>query len=442
MKKNQLFTITWPIFIELVLFMLLGTVDILMLGNYSDDAVGAVGIVNQVISMFNIMFGIISSGTAIVCAQYIGMKKNQRDMQRLMGASLLLNGVVGIFISGIALLFANPILKAMNVSPDFWNYSHIYFLVVGGSLIVQAISTTLTAILRSYGFTKHCMYVTLIMNIINIGCNYFLIYGNFGMPRLGVLGAAISTTLSKILGMAALCIFVWRILLKDFSFRLLSPFPFQELKTVLRLGTPAAGESIAYNASKVVITVILTYLGNTAVTANSYLGSITMFVYIFAVAMGQGSSILVGRLVGEQKNDRAYSLCLSSFYWSLGITITVSVIVFIFGHQILGLFTSSEEIISLGVSILFVDILAEAGRSANVVIINCLRAAGDVQFPVYIGILSMWGIGVGCGYLFGIVFGWGMLGLWLALALDESIRGIIMFIRWKCCKWHGKSITQ
>lgn len=438
--KNQLFKITWPIFIELVLFMLLGTIDILMLGNFSDDAVGAVGIVNQIISMFNIMFGIISSGTAIVCAQYIGMKKPKKDMHRLIGSSLILNTLVGIVISLCALLFADPILKAMNVSVDFWDYSRTYFLVIGGTLILQAISSTFTAILRSYGFTKQCMYVTLIMNIINIICNYILIYGKFGMPRLGVLGAALSTTLSKVLGVIVLGILVWKILLKDFSLKTLSPFPIKELKTVLKLGTPAAGESIAYNASKVVITVILTYLGNTAVTTNSYLGSITMFVYIFAVAMGQGSSILVGRLVGEKKKGEAYSLCLSSFYRSLFITVTVSVLVFLFGGQILGLFTSSKEIITLGISILFVDILAEAGRCANVVIINCLRAAGDVQFPVYVGILSMWGIGVGCGYLFGITFGWGMIGIWFALALDETIRGIIMFVRWKCRKWEGKSI--
>lgn len=438
---KQLFQLTWPIFIESVLFMLLGTADVLMLGAYSDNAVGSVGIVNQIINMFNIMFGIITSGTTIICVQYIGAKKKQTNIQRLIGGSLILNAVFGFIISFIILLFHQPILQVMNVEKAFWDYSKTYLLLVGGTLFVQAVLNTFTAALRSYGFTQICMYVTLIMNLINITCNFLLICGNFGAPRLGVLGAAISTTLSKIIGCILLGFLVVKKLFKGFSLKKMFPFPFCEIKSVLGLGTPAAGESIAYNASKLVITVILTHLGEIAVNTNAYMNSITMYIYVFAVAVGQGSAILVGRLVGEGRKEDAYQLCFWSFFRSLAITIFVSALVLIFSVPILKLFTSNEAIISLGVKVLAVDIFLELGRCANVVIINCLRAAGDVRFPVYIGILSMWGVSVLFGYIFGIVFHWGIIGVWFALGCDEVLRGIIMYIRWKKKLWYHKSLV-
>lgn len=438
---KQLFQLTWPIFIESVLFMLLGTADILMLGAFSDDAVGSVGIVNQIINMFNIMFGIITSGTTIICVQYIGAKKKKTDIQRLAGASLILNAILGFFISFIILFFYEPILHAMNVKEVFWNYSKTYLLLVGGTLLIQAILNTFTALLRSYSFTKLCMYVTLIMNLINITCNFLLICGNLGAPRLGVLGAAISTVLSKTIGCILLGFLVFKKIFKHFSIQQMFPFPFAEIKLVLTLGTPAAGESIAYNASKLMITVILTYLGEIAVNTNAYMNSITTYIYVFAVAVGQGTAIIVGQLVGEEKKETAYHLCLWSFLCSLAVTIFISALVFLCSAPILKCFTSDIDIISLGIKILAIDIFLEIGRCANVVIINCLRAAGDVRFPVYIGILSMWGISVLFGYLFGIVLNFGMIGVWLALGCDEVIRGIIMLVRWKKKIWYHKSLV-
>lgn len=438
--KKQLFHITWPIFIESILFMLLGIVDVLMLGNYSDNAVGAVSIVNQIINMFNIMFGIITSGTTIICVQYLGAQKERKEIRKLISASLILNSALGILISIVLFFFTKPILHAMNVEAVYWDFSKTYLLIVGSTLFIQAISNTFTAALRSHSFTKLCMYTTLIINIINILGNYVLIYGRFGAPKLGVLGAAISTTVSKIIGCLVLGYFVCKRILKGFERKDLSPFPLKELKSVLALGTPAAGESIAYNGSKLVITVILISIGTTAVNANSYLNSITMFVYIFAVAVGQGASILVGRLIGENKKEKAYSLCLSSFFCALLVTVCISIFVLLFSRQFLGIFTSNADIIALSAKILIVDLFLEMGRCANVVIINCLRAAGDVKFPVYIGILSMWGIGVGLGYVFAVLFHWGMIGLWMALALDEILRGILMFGRWKLRIWQKKTI--
>ena len=229
--------------------------------------------------------------------------------------------------------------------------------------------------------------------------------------------------------------------MENFSLSDLKPFPFHHLKNVLRLGTPAGGESIAYNGAKLIITIILTYIGTAAVNANAYLNSISSVIYIFAVAAGQGTAIIVGRLVGERKKDEAYHLCLSSFFISLAITIFVSLLVLVLHYPILRMFTNNPDLIVLCRNILFVDLFLEIGRCANVVIINSLRAAGDVNFPVIMGIISMWGIGVVLSYILGICFNLGIIGVWIALGADELFRGVIMFFRWRMGKWRNKQIV-
>jgi putative MATE family efflux protein len=320
-------------------------------------------------------------------------------------------------------------------------YSTQFIKIVGGFIVVQAIAMTFTSVIRSFGFTKICMYTTLIMNIINIILNYILIFGNFGAPSLGVQGSAISTTISKIIGTVVLGYFLFKKILPSFSFKYLKKFPKQEFKNILLMGVPAAGENMSYSLAKLVATVILTHISIAAVTTNSYINNICVFIFVFSVSIAQGTSILVGRLIGRGKSKEAYELCFSSLKKAFIVSTILGILVAILGRSIFGIFTSNEEIITLGAWVLFVNAFLEPGRTFNLVIINCLRACGDVRFPVYVGICSMWTIGVGLAYFLSITLGLGMPGMWIALALDEWLRGIIMYSRWKSKKWTGKAVV-
>ncbi len=439
MKK--LLNITWPIFIEQLLFMLLGSMDIFMLGRFSDNAVGAVGIVNQIIGMLTLMFGIITLGTTILCAQYIGAKRSNCDMIRLVFTSIMVNLVLGVIISILLSVFSDSFLKFMNVAPELYDYSSSYIKIVGGFILIQALTMTFSAILRSFGCTKICMTTTFIMNLINVVFNYILIFGNFGFPKLGVTGAAISTTLSKIVGGIILGYILFTKVLPKFHFKYLKESLKPELKNIFLMGAPSAGEQISYSTAKIVTTIILTHISIAAVTTNSYINNICMFIYVFATSIGEGTAILVGRLVGDGNNDAAHDLCLSSFKKAFVISSIMACIVAFLGKNIFGIFTTNAEIIDIGTKVLFVNIFLEIGRTFNVVIINSLRAAGDVRFPVYIGICSMWTVGVLLAYFLSITLNLGMPGMWMALALDEWTRGIIMYKRWTRKKWYGKALV-
>ena len=104
--------------------------------------------------------------------------------------------------------------------------------------------------------------------------------------------------------------------------------------------------------------------------------------------------------------------------------------------------TDNPEIIRLGTIILFIDVILEVGRAINIYATNALRATGDVNYPFYVGFVVQWSVAVGCGFLFGIHLGWGLVGMWCAFVLDENLRGIIFVQRWNSLKWTKKGFVK
>ncbi|WP_241428139.1 MATE family efflux transporter [Clostridium sp. DJ247] len=440
-RKMTVFKLTWPIFIEILLFMLLGSVDTLMLSRYSDNAVAAVGVSNQLIGMMNIMFGILSTGTSILIAQNLGAG-NKEEASKVATVSLIINFLFGIVLSLIMFFAAHGILSAMGIRSELMKYGMEYLQIVGGFLFFQSILMTCTAIVRSHGFTKISMFVTLIMNIIHVILDYIFIFGAFGLPVLGVSGVAISTNISKILGLIVMLYVVFRNVERGISIKHIKSFPKKVLTDLLKIGIPTAGEQLSYNISQLVITYFINFLGNEALSTKAYVQNIVMFAFLFSVAIGQGTEILIGHLVGADEKEKAYKTCLKSLKLAIIISFSMGLIFAVFRIQVLSLFTKNSSILAVGSMVLITDAFLEPGRCFNLVVINSLRAAGDVKFPVYMGVLSMWGISVTLSYVLGIQLGFGLVGMWVAFACDEWIRGILMLWRWKTKKWESMAFVR
>lgn len=439
--NKKLKTITWPIFVESLLFSLLGGLDTIMLGKYSDLAVASVGIANQLIWMVNLMFGIITAGTAILLAQYLGAKTDEEEIVKLCGVSIGVNLIIGIIISILVFLVSSKLFVFLKASPELIPIGKSYMKIVGGTIFLQAILMTFTAILRSYSLTKICMSVTLVMNITNVIFNYIFIFGNFGMPELGVSGAALGTVISKIIALVILFYKVYKVILYKFNLNLFKPFPKDQLINILKVGVPSAAEQISYNLSQLAITSFVNMISIESMSAKSYLTTIVSFAFIFSVALGQGASILIGQFVGNRENDKAYNLCAYCIKISIVVSIIISLGIILFRNGIMSLITNNQSIINIACNVLLIEILLEPGKAINIVGINGLRATGDVKFPVYIGVISMWIFGVGMSYILGIKMGLGLIGIWIGFALDEWVRAILVLIRWKSRAWEGKSFA-
>lgn len=441
-SKMTLFALTWPIFIEIMLHMLMGNADTLMLSQYDDDAVAAVGVSNQIMSVIIVMFGFVATGTTILIAQHLGA--DQRDKAGSFAVvSIAANIASGLLLSLVLFFFGTQILHAMNLPEELMDTALIYLRIVGGFAFVQALIMTLGAIIKSHGFTKDAMYVTLGMNFFNVIGNAILIFGLFGAPELGATGVAISTAGSRIIGTIVLFIVLYKRVQGDLPWKMLvHKFPKEELKDLFRIGIPTAGEHLSYTTSQMVITFFIASMGTIELTTRVYVMNITMFAFLFAVAIGQGTQIMVGHLIGESRLKEAYKRCLRSLSIGLIVSTSAAALFAVFRFEILGIFSENPEIIELGSILLLMTVILEPGRAFNLIVINSLRAAGDVRFPVYIGILSMWGVSVTVSYTAGIWIGLGLIGVWLAMILDEWLRGLLMLRRWHTRKWEQMSFIR
>ncbi|CAM3905320.1 MATE family efflux transporter [Lederbergia lenta] len=437
-KKLTLFALTWPIFIELLLHMLMGNADTLMLSQYSDQSVAAVGVSNQLLSLVIVMFGFISTGTAVLIAQNIGAKKNS-TAKEVAVVSIALNLIFGLALSLLVFFFYKPILGIMDLPSELYEEAGIYLKIVGGFAFIQAIIMTIGAIVRSYGFTKDIMYITIGMNIINVIGNYLFIFGPFGIPVLGVEGVAISTTVSRFIGLIAAIIILFKRVPGKFPFQMLWRIPKAHIQNLLRIGVPSAGENLSYNASQMVITFFIAMLGTEALTSKVYVQNVTMFLMLFGMAIAQGTQIIVGHMIGGKELEQAYKRGLDSLRKAIIIAFFMAIAASIFSKGLLGIFTTNQDIIQTGSILIILSIILEPGRAFNMVLINALRAAGDVKFPVYIGIMSMWGVSVPLSYILGIYFEMGLIGVWIAFIADEWLRGILMLRRWKARGWLEKT---
>ena len=439
--SRQLASLAGPIFIETLLVMTLGAVDTFMLSRYSDNSVAAVGVVNQLMNLVFLLFEVISLGTSILCSQYIGAGRRDKVVQ-VVGISLLFNLLSGVILSSCLYLFADDMLLLMGLRPDLLADGLPYMKIVGGFAFLQAISLSLSASLRSADKAKYPMYVSIVVNILNIIGNYTLIFGKFGMPALGVEGAAISTSVCRFVSVVILFVVLFKKHIPSFPKELFTPFPWIELKNLLKIGIPSAGEHFSYSLSQVVITYFINMISNQALATRSYVVNIVMFTYIFALSIAQGGAILIGHLVGMKKIKAAHAIGKRVMRLGVAMSVSLSLVTAIFGRHILGMLTTDPWIISTGATILWIEILLENGRALNFFGVNSLRSAGDIYFPVLVGIVVMWGVQVVGSYVLGISLGWGLIAMWAVFALDENIRGFIFLRRWNSFKWVGKSFIK
>ncbi|MWC29451.1 MATE family efflux transporter [Paenibacillus sp. MMS18-CY102] len=440
-KELNLFLLTWPIFLEIFLFMLMGIADTFMLSDLSDNAVSGVGAANQYMMIALLILEVIGNGASIVVAQYIGAK-NHEGASRISALSVTLNLIVGLVISVFFLFMSGTMMEGMHLKGDTLDYATSYLGIVGGAIFLQAIINSVAAIVRVHGYTKEAMYVSLGMNLVHIIGNYVLIFGKFGAPELGVQGAAISSIVSRALASIVFFWLLYRVMKWRIQFQYYFNLTKEYIGKILKIGIPSAFEQVMYHACQIVFLYYATYLGDEALSARQYAQNISMFIYLFAFAVGVGTSIIVGRLVGANRQDEAYVRVWKSAWSASIVSVVVIAIVIIFRYSLMGIFTSNEEIIKLGAHVLLFSIVLETGRTINIILINSLRAAGDAKYPLWIGMITMVGISVPLGYLLVFKLDMGLPGIWLAIASDEWLRAIIMYFRWKSRKWEKHALVK
>ena len=438
--KKNLISLIIPIFFELLLVTIVGNIDTIMLGYYSDEAVGAIGGITQLLNIQNVIFSFINMATAILTAQFLGAKDYKR-VKQVISVSLVLNVLLGLILGGIYLFFWESLLQKINLPGELIGIGKYYFQMVGGLCILQGIILSCGAILKSHGRPTETLIINVGVNILNIIGNAFFIFGWLGMPVLGPTGVGISTVISRGIGCVAAFYMMCKYCNFTFKKKYIKPFPFKIVKNILSIGLPTAGENLAWNVGQLMIVAMVNTMGTTIIASRTYLMLISSFTMTLSIALGQGTAIQIGHLVGAGEIKEVYHKCLKSLKIALIFAFVTTSLVFLFRKPIMSIFTTNPDILKASLKIFPLMILLEMGRVFNIVIINSLHAAGDIKFPMFMGITCVFTVAVLFSYLFGISLGWGLAGIWLANAMDEWIRGLAMYFRWKSKKWQNKSFV-
>ena len=432
---KTLILLTWPIFIELLLQMLVGNVDQFMVGRYSQTGVAAIGNANQIMNMVVIVFSVISIATTILVSLYKGANDKKR-LETIYSLSVFVNAVISVIVSAAVVGFARPIFSIMRVPGDVMDEAVIYISIIGAGIIFQGLYNTFTAIFRSNALMKESMAVSFIINVLNIAGNAVLI------PHIGIAGAAVSSIASRFIGLLIM-IAIFKIKVDGrITFRHMKPFPSGQLKTLLSIGLPSGAESVSYTGSQLAIQTMVNNFGTQVITAKTYGNMLVMISYLYTNAISQASQIVVGRLMGARDVENTKKQVQRTLLISLSVSLAVSALLYVFSEPIFKFLTDDEYVVELGRTVLFIDIFLEIGRAVNMTMVRDLQAVGDIMFPIVLGVISMWIFSVLGGYILGVAFGMGLAGFWLAMAVDECFRGVAFLIRWFSGSWQGKNIID
>ena len=432
--NRKLFFMSLPIFVELLLQLLVGNIDQMMVSRVSQQSVASIVNANQIMNLVIIVISMASTAATVILSQYLGAEDKANSSRTCM-VSILMITVVSLLSTLLVFAGYKPLYKALRVPEEIFDEASLYLLIVGACITVQGLYLIFSAIIRAFAMMKEVMIVSIVMNVMNIIGNAILINGWFGMPRLGAVGAAVSTDISKLVGLGLMILlFVKRTNVK-LGLRFLKPFPVQIMKKLCLLAVPSGVESFSYNMSQMCILGIVNSFGTMVTVTKGYCSIFANLAYVYAMAIASATQIVLGYLIGAKKIDLIQKRVNATQKVALAACVGLAVLLFLGSNYIFLIFTDDPEIIALGRRILFIEIFLEIGRAVNIVMTKCLIAVGDAVTPTVVGVSFQWGVAFVGAWVFGIIFGWGLEGVWVAMAIDECLRGLIFAVHFKKERW-------
>ena len=435
-ERKRLPQLFFPIFLETLCSILAGIVDTLMLSVEGDQAVGAVGTATVYVNIFIILFLVISTGMTAVMTQYIGAGR-PGIAQRVKRLGLLFNLVFGAVVTLILVCFGGDILEAIGVAAQLRRSAKTYLQTVGFFCICNALIPVFSSYLRAFGHTAPSMAGTLLANVINIVLNAFFLL----VLHWGVFGVALATGISRLFHL----LFIWlasRKLIRPVS-DIAPPKNRELLGKVIRVGLPGAMESCMYNLAITIVISLLNGMDDTGIqaTARTYAAQIANFSISTGIALAQANAILVGWRIGARelevcdRGTRRVAL--------LGIALAVGIAGFfaLTARVVLSVFTDDPDMIRLVSRLLVVDIFLEVGRVCNLVFGDALKTSGDAVYPMCVAVVFAFVCAAGGTWLLGVRLGGLVMGAYIAMASDECVRAVFMFLRWHSGTWKTKKLS-
>lgn len=436
----SLFALAIPMLLEQIMSSMVGFINSAVLSGYSDSAVAATGSATTVINMFMLLANIIATGAGVVVCNYIGAD-NVVGTKKTGYVTVKLCVLFGATISALLSLLSVPLMTLMNLEGETLSQAIIYFQIRTAFIFIPVINSGLATLLRCYGHSA----LTVISGFVTIVCNLILNVWVIKFPQYapltGVEGIAVGSVISQCMGLTCSIVFVK---LQKIGFK--KPKTFKDewsyAKRILRIGLPSGVSTGAYSVSQVITASFVALIGMQAVSAKVYYNNILHYSYLFSFCFGSANSLLVGRLVGAKDHERAKLLNKSLVKLTCLINLCISLIIILHRRTLLSIFTDSEEIIQMAIWIFLIDVIAEQARGISQVYEYALKGVGDMKFMMVVTSVSCWVFAVGLSYLLGVRLGLGLIGCWVGMALDECVRAIFSWTRWRRGRWIKNDVMK
>jgi putative MATE family efflux protein len=433
--RKSIIAFTWPCLAELMLVSLISVVNQAMVGHLGAYAISAVGLTNQPVLVSVAVFQAFNVGATALVARFIGAK--EYDNAKLVVIQTLVVSVIsGIVLFIIGYSLSNWIVIKMGANEDTLYYADLYMKYMSLGIIFQAIPTAVSSLLRGAGDTKSPMRYNIISNIVNVTAGYVLIYGFWFIPGMGLEGAAIATTLAKFTACILSIFAIFKshlpvaVSLRD-KFRL----DFTMLKRIMNIGVAAAGEQLAMRVGFIIYTKIVADLGTVPFAAHQVVISINGLSFNFGQALGMSATSFMGRYLGSKKPDTAEAYCRELRRIAMIVSIFISACFLFEGQIIARFFTTEVPVIVLTAYLLKILVLMVPAQNSQLVISGGLRGAGDTMWTLFSTTAGVLLVRVPLVVILIKVFHYGVGAAWVAAVIDQYVRSVVVYFRFRDGKW-------
>ena len=426
--------------IEQFLALLVGMSDSIMVATVGEHAVSGVSLVDNIFILLIYLFAALATGGSVIMGQYLG-QSNREKANQAVNQLVLFTALFAIVITAGLYLTKDLILHNVfgDIEDNVMEAAKTYLLIVSASIPFLALYNAGAAVFRTMGNAKVPMYLSMIMNTINVGGNAILIF----VFDMGVSGAAIATLTSRVIsGVAITALLTSPSLLlhlqRPFSFRL----DFSMLKKIAHIGIPSGLENGMFQLGKIMVLSMITSFGTAAIAANAVSNIIATLQVLPGMSVGMAVITVCSRCIGGGNYDAAryYTKKIVKLVHVLIIAFSVTTLLLL--PVVVKLYNLSPEAMGYTKQIIWYHgiccmlIWPEAFTLANT-----LRAARDVKYCMILSIISMWVFRIGFSYIIGVKLGLGVLGVWMAMTIDWLVRAVLFLIRYRGTRWYHGSIV-
>ncbi len=433
--RRDIFALALPALAEMSLMTLVSMADMIMVGRLGPWAITSVGLSNQPMFVAMSVFMALNVGATALVARATGAKRPEEASAVARQALMIASGL-GVVLSILGFIYATPIISWMGAEADVMGPGTSYLRIVAVGLLFQGSTMSLTASLRGAGDTKTPMSVNMVANVVNVVGNYLLINGHFGFPRLGVAGAAVATTISRIV---AFVLIIRKLLLDKGAIKMSVHDSFRPdpviIQRIFRIGLPAAIEQVVMRSGQMTFARIVSSFGTATYAAHQVALNVEGFSFTPGQAFQIAATSLVGQSLGAKKPKRAIRTGWEAVKIGIAIAVTVGLVYFFFGKYVVLLYTDDLEVTQLATGALRIIAVAQPFMLSNFIISGSLRGAGDTRWTLYITMAGVWGVRVALAYLLAIRLNMGLYGAWIAMAMDMATRAVLLALRFRAGHW-------